>query len=103
MYCKHCGAPLGGDTKRCPACGGDQTAASLADTGNAGWGVLGFFLPLIGFILFLVWRNDRPRTARVAGIGALVNVILYLVALVLLVVAIFVLGALPGVYNVRLF
>ena len=27
-------------------------------------------------VLFLVWRDEKPKTAKVAGIGALVSVIL---------------------------
>jgi hypothetical protein len=45
------------------------------EAGSAGWGVLGFFFPLIGFILWLIWRGERNGDARYAGIGALINVI----------------------------
>lgn len=34
---------------------------------------LGFFIPLVGLILFLVDRNTRPQRARSAGMGALVG------------------------------
>lgn len=43
------------------------------DSGSIGWGVLGFFFPLVGLILFLVWRNTRPQSSKVAGIGALIG------------------------------
>lgn len=45
------------------------------DTGSFGWAVLGFFIPLVGLILFLVWRTTKPASARQSGIGALVGVI----------------------------
>lgn len=45
------------------------------DTGSMGWGVLGFFLPLVGLILFLVWQSERPNDAKMAGKGALIGVI----------------------------
>ena len=52
------------------------------DNGGIGWGLLGFFIPIVGLILFLVWNDTKPRTARAAGKGALVgvifNVVLYL-------------------------
>lgn len=40
-----------------------------------GWGVLGFFIPLVGLILFLVWKQpmDAPK-GKTAGIGALIGV-----------------------------
>lgn len=45
------------------------------DSGSAGWGVLGFFFPVIGLILFLVWKGTKPLCAKNAGIGALIGVI----------------------------
>lgn len=40
-----------------------------------GWAVLGFFLPIVGLILWLVWKDDKPLTAKKAGVGALASVI----------------------------
>jgi len=31
---------------------------------------------VVGLVLFLVWRDEKPKTAKAAGIGALVSVIL---------------------------
>ncbi|MCI8367391.1 MAG: hypothetical protein HFJ66_07310 [Eggerthellaceae bacterium] len=36
---------------------------------------MGFLIPLVGLILFLVWKDTKPKTAKAAGIGALVGVI----------------------------
>lgn len=52
-----------------------QQQQNVQDSGSAGWGVLGFFIPLVGLILFLVWKDTKPRSAKSAGIGALVGVI----------------------------
>lgn len=41
--------------------------------GNFGWAVLGFFIPLAGWILYFVWKNDKPGDANMAGIGGLVG------------------------------
>ena len=49
------------------------------DTGSFWWGVLGFFFPLIGLILFCVWKNDKPTTAKHCGIGALIGFVLGLI------------------------
>lgn len=54
---------------------GDAQAAPV-DTGNIGWGILGFFIPLVGFILFFVWRNTKPQSARVSLIGAVIGLCL---------------------------
>ena len=45
------------------------------DTGSAGWAVLGFCIPLGGLILFLVWKDSKPKSSSTAGKGALVVVI----------------------------
>lgn len=45
------------------------------DTGSFGWALLGFFIPLVGLILYLVWKDTKPRNASSAGKGALVSVI----------------------------
>jgi len=52
------------------------TASKKEEKGNFGWAVLGFFVPLVGLILFLVWKNERPADAKMAGMGALVSVII---------------------------
>ena len=44
--------------------------AAPVDSGNIGWAILGFLIPLAGVILFLVWRNTKPQTAKMAAIGA---------------------------------
>ena len=84
MYCKRCGAQIDNGSAFCPNCGapqGDgqgyyqQSRPSNYDSGSIGWGILGFFFPMVGLILWLVWMNDRPLSAKMAGLGALVSVI----------------------------
>lgn len=50
-----------------------QQTPVVTDSGSFGWAVLGFFLPLVGLILFLVWRQTKPKCAKMAGIGAIVG------------------------------
>lgn len=50
-----------------------------ADTGSFGWAVLGFFFPIVGLILFLIWKTEKPVSAKQAGMGALVSVIISVV------------------------
>jgi len=52
----------------------DDNATNLNDSGSFGWAVLGFFIPLAGLILFFVWKNDRPKSAKMALIGFLVSI-----------------------------
>ena len=49
--------------------------SSPKDSGNPWWGVLGFFIPVVGLILFLIWRVNQPNNAKSAGLGALISVV----------------------------
>ena len=72
----------------CIHCGVAQdTKPTVVDNGGIGWGLLGCCIPLVGLILFLVWKDTKPKTAKMAGKGALISVIIsvvyYLVMIVL--------------------
>ena len=54
----------------------DDTVENPKDRGGFLWGRLGCCIPVVGLVLFLVWRDEKPKTAKAAGIGALVSVIL---------------------------
>lgn len=61
---------------------------NVEDKGGILWGVLGCCIPIAGLILFLVWKDTKPKTAKAAGIGALVcvalSVVYYIVVFVIL-------------------
>ncbi len=44
------------------------------DNGGFLWGLLGCCVPIAGLVLFLVWKDIKPKTAKAVGIGALVSV-----------------------------
>lgn len=74
-----------------------QAAPNPQDTGSFGWAVLGFFVPLVGLILYLVWKNEKPLTAHRAGKGALISVIVSVVLMVIWMILMFVLvGSMAG-------
>lgn len=86
-FCKNCGRQIDDNAVICPACGVAQSNASApVDNGGFGWGLLGCCIPLVGLILFLVWKDTKPNTAKAAGIGALVSVgisvVFYLIGIV---------------------
>lgn len=64
-----------------------------ADTGSFGWAVLGFFFPLVGLILYLVWRTEKPVSAKQAGMGALVSVVATVALWILLIVFAAIIGS----------
>lgn len=70
---------------------------NVQDNGGFLWGLLGFCIPVVGLILFLIWKDQKPKTAKAAGIGALVSVIIgvlfYVIAFVFAGAAALALGA----------
>lgn len=59
---------------------------NVQDNGGFLWGLLGCCIPVVGLILFLIWKDQKPLTAKAAGIGALVGVIISVVSYILLMV-----------------
>ena len=56
------------------------------DAPSGGYAVLGFFIPIVGLILYLVWKDETPLRAKSAGKGALIGVITGVVLSVVLTV-----------------
>lgn len=73
------------------------------DSGSAGWAVLGFFIPIVGLILYLVWKTEKPLSARRAGMGALVSVIVGVVITVIWFILVFVAMTMIGVSTSSLY
>lgn len=111
MFCRFCGKELPENAEYCTACGKavhgnavpgngqngyySQNGAPYAnpdDYPNAGWAVLGFFFPLIGLILYLVWQRDYPNRAKMCGKGALICVIVDAALIILLCVFLVLIG-----------
>jgi len=94
-FCGSCGKEVPGGNAFCPFCGSrlaghpsgsGQTPPYYAappygrqgneqDARSGGFAALGFFFPVIGLILFLVWKETFPLRAKSAGKGALIGVI----------------------------
>ncbi len=88
MYCKNCGQQIDDNAFVCPHCGVAQqeiptVQPASPDNGGFGWALLGFCIPIVGLVLFLVWKDTKPLTAKSAGKGALVSVIVGAVVYVL--------------------
>ena len=91
-YCSKCGKELMDEAVVCPGCGCAQENKAVSnDASSFGWAVLGFFFPIVGLILYLVWKDNTPLKAKSAGKGALVSVI---VSVVLWIIYAVIIGAL---------
>lgn len=76
-----------------------QSQQTDSEGSTVGWGILGFFVPIVGFILWLIWKDEHPARAKSAGIGCLVSICLGVVGVILYVVLVFViLGIGVGAY-----
>lgn len=85
-FCKNCGQEIADNAAICVHCGVAQnTQPAAQDNGGFGWGLLGCCIPIVGLILFLVWKDTKPKSAKAAGIGALVSVILLVVYYVVII------------------
>jgi uncharacterized membrane protein YvbJ len=101
-YCRFCGKELQDGDIFCSKCGASVESQqynhsndfttifdrvdNIKDSGHLGWGLLGFLFPVIGLILFLVWKDEKPKTALMAGKGALIDVILGILITVIFII-----------------
>lgn len=83
-FCSNCGKEIDDRAVICPGCGVPVAGAqqpsmnqqySNGDAPSTGFAVLGFFFPLIGLILYLVWKAQTPLKAKSCGKGALIGFI----------------------------
>lgn len=80
-YCKNCGCQLDDGATFCTSCGASQgtSSAPVVDNGGFGWSLLGCCIPIVGFILWLVWKDSKPKTAEALCHGAVASIVLSLV------------------------
>ena len=109
-YCSNCGKELPHDDSMvCLHCGkivdsfayaSNQRLYSDLDAPHGGFTVLGFFIPIAGLILYIVFKTiGYPLKARSAGKGALISVIVaaaFYTLYVLFVLAISFFGIMSG-------
>ncbi len=90
-FCSNCGTQLDPYGK-CPECGKEVKVYSQAptnDTGSFSWALLGFCIPIVGLILYLVWKDSQPLNAQAAGKGALISVVISVFFYIILIAAAF--------------
>mgnify|MGYP003306973005 CR=1 FL=1 len=103
-FCTKCGKEISEDAVICIHCGCSIESANASnDSDSKSWWCLGFFTslfltPLIGLILWLVWKDEAPKKARNVGLGTLWSLlpvgIIIVVSLIIYFVAI---GSLMGI------
>lgn len=79
MYCSNCGKEIDNEAVVCVHCGYPvenkrEFYQNQQDAPDIGYAILGFFIPLVGLILYLVNKDTFPLKAKSAGKGALISV-----------------------------
>lgn len=102
-FCSGCGQELAPDENFCSVCGKQRTIPAqsaqpvfqqqvnpqmgyVQDAPSGGMTALGFFFPIVGLILYLVWKDQTPLKAHSAGKGALIGVIVWTALSVILAI-----------------
>jgi len=98
MYCKNCGKEIDNNLVQCPYCNTPvpQNHINVEDSGSAWWGVLGCCIPIVGLILYIVWRDTKPKCGKKAGIGALIGFVLGILSTIIIYLFVFYAFALVG-------
>lgn len=102
VFCSGCGKELPPDENFCRVCGKQRTIPAqgaqpvfqqqqinlqmgyIQDAPSGGMTALGFFIPIVGLILYLVWKDQTPLKAKSAGKGALIGAIVWTILSILL-------------------
>lgn len=79
MYCSRCGREIDDKVLTCPYCG-TKTMNNLNtfitnDQPSFGYAFISFIIPIVGFILYLIYRDERPKRAKSALKGAAAGII----------------------------
>lgn len=101
MFCPNCGTQNDDQATFCSSCGTalkTQQGSSYSSTPTPGGGnedkgaetivqVLSFCFPIVGLVLYFVWKDDKPKAAnqvcKMAAIGFGVGVLFYIIMMVI--------------------
>lgn len=101
-FCVKCGTQKEYPNGRCEKCGYQpplEPQRVSSDVGGIGWGLLGFFIPLVGIILYLVWKEEKPKTSKDLQIGAIVGMLIGGIGFIFYLIIIFILfDSMGGIY-----
>ncbi len=90
MYCKNCGRTVDDTSSYCNNCGAridnKPNADASEDSLSLGFAIFGFFIPIVGLILFLIYEEKKPKRAKLAVKGALIGFITEIVLAIILVI-----------------
>lgn len=77
MYCPHCSERISELSEICLKCGGrvKEPETSVEDKSNIAVNILSLCcIPILGIVMFFVWKDTKPTAAKSALIFALVGI-----------------------------
>ena len=88
MRCRNCGKNIDDLATYCISCGAkvNNNDTETDDCSSLGFAILGFLIPIVGLILFLIYEGKNPKRARSAIKGALIGFITRIVLSIILVI-----------------
>lgn len=94
MKCNRCGLDIQIGMNNCPHCGNplnyyDSNVAVAGEKTNVWLVILSVIFPFLGFILFLIFLNNQPKTAKACGLGALIAFVVEILISILMFALIF--------------
>lgn len=89
-YCRKCGSQIDDEAVICPKCGVPQeknynnnnSRKTSADAGGSIYVLLGVIFPIIALIFYLIWKDDKPNTARDLEKG--IKICLIIIAIIII-------------------
>ncbi len=78
-FCRKCGEIIDDEAVVCPKCGVAQRnfENNVMDNGGFGYIALGCCIPVVGLVLYILWKDEKPNTAKNILIGMLIFIGLY--------------------------
>lgn len=91
MYCNYCGQRIDDSLDVCPYCSRPVNSGirNEFDKPSFLYALIGFFVPIVGLILYIVKENKQPRKAKSAGKGALAGFIVSIILSVIFTILYF--------------
>ncbi len=92
-FCQSCAAPTNANQELCVKCGaglktaGNRVVPAGEDRPSGLLNITVCCFPIVGIILYFIWKNEKPKSARAACtwaiVGTSIGVLLYIIAFVI--------------------
>lgn len=63
-----------------PASSKERQTPDNEDKLSIGWGILAFIIPLAGWIMYFVWKDETPKRASLAGVLGIISFVINIIS-----------------------